>query len=336
MVLTNEKKPQLEQKPCCDCVRRTACDTHHTLATVAVTGTLLAMLQEVQMPGEEGQGAHVDSSPAGQRAVLPPSVADASPASQRPIRTWRTKAVRDALQMEIESRLGEQVATPSMAIAKEAQNRLLPHDQDGKLLPLMCPLETFKIFGAGVYAYVSWISFMEKVFFVAFAFSLPNMIHNIAGGELSPEESTWMTVHTLGNVNHVNASYGAVELIVATVFMLALARGTKIIDKATAEVEADGVNQVVTSPGGTQTSNDFMGPAALRTVMVRGLPAAFGKSDADESEALRTFMEQWGGTVQHLVLARRNRALLLRMRSRKQIVEELHVEQVHVFIGMCI
>lgn len=181
-----------------------------------------------------GSPSPVSPPPAGKAA------ATAEETTPPPQKKWRTKAVRDALRVEIESRLGAQVAAPKISVAKEEQERLLPHDEDGNLLPVFCPIETFRIFGAGVYSYVCWMQFMEKVFLVAFAFSLPNMIHNVAGGELSPEETTWMTVHTLGNVNHVNASYGAVELIVATVFILALWRGMAIIDRAAEEVEADG------------------------------------------------------------------------------------------------
>uniref|UniRef100_A0A6U7DN20 Uncharacterized protein n=1 Tax=Haptolina brevifila TaxID=156173 RepID=A0A6U7DN20_9EUKA len=118
--------------------------------------------------------------------------------------TWRTRAVREALHAEIQARLGEKVARPDMGKAKDAQEALLPHDQDGRLIPLGCPLETFRIFGAGVYGYVCWMKFMEKCFLVAFAFSLPNLFYNIAGGKLDVEDRSWMTIPTLGNVEEVS------------------------------------------------------------------------------------------------------------------------------------
>mmetsp|Transcript_27403 Transcript_27403/g.55150 ORF Transcript_27403/g.55150 Transcript_27403/m.55150 type:complete len:172 (+) Transcript_27403:924-1439(+) len=72
-------------------------------------------------------------------------------------------------------------------------------------------------------------------------------------------------------------------------------------------------------------------PVQRRTVMVRGLPAVFGKGAAEEVDALATYMRQWGD-VTHVVLARKNRAAMLRMKARAALAEELSLEQVRLYV----
>ena len=304
------------------------------------------MLDPVAYGGEDAQASE---EPQAREEVAAPS----------PMRRERRERLRAALLAEVYYRLGHEVASPKMVHARAAQEALLPHDEDGKLLPVFCPWETFRIFGAGVYAYVCWMKYMEKVFLVAFAFSLPNLIHNAVGGELSAEYTTWMTIHTLGNVEHVNASYGAVEFLVVAVFFLGLVRGTSIIDKAVAEVNAGsdsagagssgthGAGPVGPEAGGAGSGGGGGGggdangagqngvdgaSVARRTLMVRGLPAVFGTTAVDESAALMQYMSQWGA-VQHIKIARKNRGVLLRLRARQALVEELHLDRARLYLA---
>jgi hypothetical protein len=142
---------------------------------------------------------------------------------------------------------------------------LLPHDQDGRLLPLECPIECFTVFGAGVYAYMRWTVLMKRVFFVCFLFSLSNMVNNIFGGEvgasrrrreppatrplglcrlsgvpsscvprraqLGPEKSSWLSMPTIGNAKTLNASYGASEVLVVGVLLWGMFAAVRIVRK---------------------------------------------------------------------------------------------------------
>lgn len=108
---------------------------------------------------------------AADHARPPPSLPSSSP--------WLRPTVRAALHAEVQARLGAAVAAPSILKSKAAQKALLPHDEHGELLPLDTPIESFKVFGSGVYAYMRWFHFMGRVFVAAFAFSLPNLIHNL-------------------------------------------------------------------------------------------------------------------------------------------------------------
>ena len=65
-------------------------------------------------------------------------------------------------------KLGAAIGMPDLAVAKEHAKSLLPHAQDGQLLPLSCPIECFQVFGSGVYAYMRWAQLMKRIFFVCF------------------------------------------------------------------------------------------------------------------------------------------------------------------------
>ena len=139
---------------------------------------------------------------------------------------WRGHKLRRALEYQ----LCEIIAPPSMKVSRAAQTAALPRDQNGQLLPICCSIECFKAFGAGVYAYMKWQRFMVTVFLIAFAFALPNMIHNSFGEMLT--SPSWLTLHSLGNVAGLNASYGVVELLVCATFTVALFYGQKLIQDA--------------------------------------------------------------------------------------------------------
>jgi len=150
--------------------------------------------------------------------------------------------------------LGRAVGVPDLARAKAHARSLLPHDQEGRLLPLTCPIECFTVFGAGVYAYMRWTVLMRRVFLISFLFSVANMVNrllltahcialpranhestwtwcsqvnNIFGGELS--EGTWLSIPTIGNAKKVNASYGASEVLVLGTFLWGMFAAVKIV-----------------------------------------------------------------------------------------------------------
>ena len=76
------------------------------------------------------------------------------------------------MRRAVHRHLGRAVGVPELARAKAHASSLLPHDQDGRLLPFPCPIECFTVFGAGVYAYMRWTVLMKRVFFIAFLFSV--------------------------------------------------------------------------------------------------------------------------------------------------------------------
>ena len=78
--------------------------------------------------------------------------------------------------------LGRAVGVPDLGRARAYARSLLPHDQEGRLLPLSCPIECFTVFGAGVYAYMRWTLLMKRVFFICFLFSAANVRRREAFG----------------------------------------------------------------------------------------------------------------------------------------------------------
>ena len=117
---------------------------------------------------------------------------------------------------------------PSLQRARDYKRYMQPHTletmKDGTHkvvpLPLSCPIECFHAFGEGIYCYMLWMRLMKRTFAVAFAFALGNMAHNWAGGnELDCGGNCWLSVHTIGNVGSLNASYGVSELLVLGVLL---------------------------------------------------------------------------------------------------------------------
>ena len=68
---------------------------------------------------------------------------------QASVRGWLVRRRLDQL-------LDRAVAKPDLRLAKEFARSLLPRDQDGRLLPLGCNINCFKVFGSGVYCYMRW------------------------------------------------------------------------------------------------------------------------------------------------------------------------------------
>ena len=217
---------------------------------------------------------------------------------------WRGRAVR----VELVTQLVDVVAKASINVSKENQKSALPCDEKGELLPITCSLKCFKVFGSGVYAYMRWQYFMFQVFSVAFAFSLPNMIHNIFGGKL--EAPSWMTIHTLGNLAELNASYGVAEMLVTITFVVALFRGRTLIKASELEVEREA---------------DASGTVEESTVWLRGLPSSTA------FEELKATMQQFGPCT--LVLGHANRELLLRMNMRRPLLEDLHYRNALLYVA---
>jgi hypothetical protein len=172
---------------------------------------------------------------------------------QAHLRGWLVRRRFDKL-------LDRAVATSDLQLAKEFARSLLPRDQDGRLLPLGCNINCFKVFGSGVYCYMRWCArravgrpalphardpactlispgrckLMQTVFLYAFTLSLANLIHNSTGGGLlRPTSSSFLnslfTGTTLGNASTLNSSYGAVEVLVSAVFAYGMFRGHSLV-----------------------------------------------------------------------------------------------------------
>ena len=200
--------------------------------------------------------------------------------------------------------LGRAVGVPDLARAKAHARSLLPHDQDGRLLPLSCPIECFTVFGAGVYAYMRWTVLMKRVYFVAFLFSIANMVNNIFGGELT--EGTWLSVPTIGNAKQLNAAYGASEVLVLGTFMWGMFAAVKIVRKEEALL------QPLHTPG-------------EQTVMLRGLPPHATR------QSLVHCMSRYG-EVSHAVLAAPIRPTLLRMPERARLLQQVLTARIELFL----
>ena len=215
--------------------------------------------------------------------------------------------------------LGRAVGVPDMERAKAHARSLLPHDQEGRMLPLSCPIECFTVFGAGVYAYMLWAVLMKRVFFVAFLFSVANMVNNIFGGELS--QGSWLSVPTIGNAKELNAAYGASEVLVLGTFVWGMFAAVRIVRKEEALL------QPLHTPG-------------EQTVMLTGLPlhapaggggAAGGPSASLSHDALVESMGLYGD-VSHAVIAAPIRPTLLRMPERARLLQQLLTARIELFL----
>ena len=183
---------------------------------------------------------------------------------------------------------------------------VLPRLEDGALVPLTCPIECFKVFGEGVYSYVVWQRLMMQTFFIIFLIALPNTIHNIEGGGL--KDASWMTVHTLGNVDDLNSSYGVVEVMVELTLIFALFYGSRLLAKAHVDFAGDSTQDVVAS----------------RSVRLCGLAA-----DTKPNE-LRAFMSRYGD-VRTLTVVRANRPLILRLKARVALLDDVLQQRALVY-----
>ena len=293
----------------------------------AFVATLLARLKR-------GRGGHmrsikrrVASSLGGSKKILLPPVcapaaADAAPAlahqstfnsgsttATKISSLWRGHLIRDAIKDQLQS----VVAKPSIKASKAAQTASLPHNERGELLPIFCSVECFKVFGAGVYAYMRWQQYMALVFAIAFALACPNMLYNALGDalpQIAGDSSAWLTITTLGNVARVNVSYGVVELFICLTFVAALFHGRQMLTTAEAQVREE------EERGGSPES----------TVWLHNLPA-----DTKAAE-LKERLQRMFGDCRHVVLAYANRALLLRMSKRTPLIEDLYYRQALLYL----
>ena len=213
--------------------------------------------------------------------------------------------------------LNRSVAHADIQRSRDHARSLLPHDQNGNLLPLTAPLACFRVLGAGVHTYLRWCKMMQTVFMVAFAFSLANIVLNATGGELTLNDASglarFFTATTLGNARALNASYGAVEILISIAFIWGMYQGfTLVIDEEEAAEQRDG---------------DDDNTQADCTLMLSNLPPA-----AISHEELSRWFAEFG-EVTHAIVATSIREILLRMPQRRLLLDELHEAQAAYFLA---
>ena len=215
---------------------------------------------------------------------------------------------------------------PSLQRAREYKRQLQPHTLEATQedlhkvvpLPMSCPIECFEAFGEGVYCYMLWMRLMKRTFFVAFAFALGNMAHNWAGrDQLDCGGNCWLSIHTIGNVGSLNASYGVSELLVLLVLLYSMFASLAIVRS---EDVASGyaVNGGRERKARRQERSPDKLTLADHTVMLEGLPAV-----PPTEEALRDAMGNFGA-VHSIHIAFAIRDVLLRMKDRKKLLQDLH------------
>ena len=242
---------------------------------------------------------------------------------------------------------------PSLQRARDYKRYMQPHTlevmKDGTHkvvpLPLSCPIECFHAFGEGIYCYMLWMRLMKRTFAVAFAFALGNMAHNWAGGnELDCGGNCWLSVHTIGNVGSLNASYGVSELLVLGVLLYALF-GSVAIVRTHGRLASGAAEHAVARPHGlhgphhhhpTTATHGHPPPPhgyqpyhhaaaaphtttlADHTVMLEGLPPV-PPAERELAVAMGGF-----GAVHSCHIAFAIRDVLLRMPERKRRLQDLH------------
>lgn len=214
----------------------------------------------------------------------------------------RGKLVRVQLQRQMNRTVG----VPDIERAKEYSRLLLPHDQDGELLPLSCPIECFRVFGSGIYSYMRWAVLMKRIFFVAFLFSFSSMVDNIFGGELHVKN--WLAVPTIGNARSLNAAYGAAELLVLATLLWGMFAAVSIVRKDEALL------QPRRTPG-------------ERTVLLSGLPAQ-ASTHAQVARAMARY-----GAVSHAIITSPVREVLMRMPERASLLHALRRARIELFLS---
>ena len=285
---------------------------------------------------DAGERAH--ERPALSMPDLPP---DAHARATQIAKMFRGAVVRKAIHRH----LGRAVGVPDLARAKAHMRSLLPHDQEGRLLPLSCPIECFQVFGpgmchsqdtslnhpmqlvpdpiaqcnshraplficisaSGVYAYMRWTVLMKRVFFVAFLFSVSNMVHNMYGGELG-EGLSWLSMPTIGNAKGLNSAYGASEIMILSVLLWGMFAARRIVRKE------EELLKPLATPG-------------EHTIMLAGLPTR----PPPQRDALMRAMSTYG-EVTHAVVSRPIRNVLLRMPQRAKLLQALQTERIQLFL----
>ena len=146
------------------------------------------------------------------------------------------------------------------------------------------------------------------------------------------EQAHFITATSLGNVRELNSSYGAVEVLVSGVLVVALFYNYQMVtreeeDGRGAARDADGGGAGSTSPAGAPTNPAHAPTQADHTLLVSGLPP----SATDRDELIRWFSEY--GEVTHAVIALANRELLQRMPERRRLLSVLHTAQASYFLA---
>ena len=148
------------------------------------------------------------------------------------------------------------------------------------------------------------------------------------------EQAHFITATSLGNVRELNSSYGAVEVLVSGVLVVALFYNYQMVTREEedgryggAARDADGGGAGSTSPAGAPTNPAHAPTQADHTLLVSGLPP----SATDRDELIRWFSEY--GEVTHAVIALANRELLQRMPERRRLLSVLHTAQASYFLA---
>ena len=227
---------------------------------------------------------------------------------------------------------------PRIERSREKATSLLPHSTDGKLLPLTAPLRCFKPFGPGVYTYMVWVKHMQPAFLIAFLLAIPAAVYNTTGGELR-SIGPW-TSTTLGNVRDVNATYGAIEVLVVLNFLVAMVRARDAVRKEDAsmrddeeeEAEADYTESESGRGSGRLSRRPSNSPQHLRadcTLLLSGVPAE-AVDHAEVAQALGSF-----GEVTHCVVVLTSvRELVLRNAAREQLLEALASAKAEYYLAV--
>ena len=59
------------------------------------------------------------------------------------------------LRRDLMAVMGRAAADPKIEVSVEHAEALMPHDEQGRMLPLGCPLGCFQVFGSGVFVYMA-------------------------------------------------------------------------------------------------------------------------------------------------------------------------------------
>ena len=209
------------------------------------------------------------------------------------------------VRRRIYQHLGRAVAVPDLARAEAHARSLLPSDQEGALLPLSCPIECFRVFGSGIFTYMLWSRLMRNVFIVCFMLSVATMVHNLTGGKL--QDANLLVALTLGNVDRLNSSYGATQALVLSVLIYAMFQSRHLV-----RMQAE-----LFRPYSTPADH---------TVMLHGLHPA-----VNSASYLAELASEFG-EVTHAIVAPPIRDLMLRMDTRRTLLESLQSKQIELFL----
>ena len=208
----------------------------------------------------------------------------------------------------IRDHLERAAGLPVLKRARAHLHELLPRDGGGKLLPLSCPDQCFQVFGVGVYSYMLWMRLMKRVFFVAFLFSVANLVQNAFGGVLRQSQSP-LSVHTLGNVSMLDASYGASEFLVLCTLLYGMYEGTSLVRRTAASMRKE---------------TGFL--ASDHAILLQPLQPQGAADHGRDQKAMEPY-----GEVRHVTVVHDVRDLVARMRERQALKMELFAVRCDLF-----